>query len=408
MSLRTVSLAALALCACNDRTLPESSASDGGASTGEPAASTGGVEASSGTPTTGVPTTGEPPSSCGDGQVDVGEVCLGEPVQIDAAPVGQLATADVDGDGRIDLLTESGLWLQRDGGFEPGVVPALAAKWRGFGDFDGDGRIDLYYCDFEQRFVALSRGDGAGGFAEPVVTEVSQLVRPDAIDVDGDGRTELVAQAPELKTLRSYVATDDLHVMPLASLPMSTMAFITDVGDGDGDGLPDLMVIDGLTPRIWWGLGDGSFAKTMEYLPQVNDVRFADIEGDGVDELVFSQSQFPPWQDGLHWAGVMWPIGEQSEWPVAEVPLDGFGSELTAGDLSSDGLADVLVWVQFEAGGSEIVVLCSGPGRSLVECASAAPDLSVRAWAPLHANGDGALDLVIAGDDGLWVIPADP
>lgn len=408
MSLRTVSLVALALCACNDRTLPESSASHGGASTGEPAASTGGVEASTGAPTTGVPTTGEPPASCGDGQVDVGEVCLGEPVQIDATPVGQLATADVDGDGRIDLLTESGLWLQRDGGFEPGVVPALAARWRGFGDFDGDGRIDLYYCDDEQRFVALSRGDGAGGFAEPVVTEVSRLVRPDAIDVDGDGRTELVAQALELSTLRSYVATDDLHVVPLASLSMSMMAYVTDVGDGDGDGLPDLMVVDGGTPRIWWGLGDGSFAKTMGYLPQVDDIGFADIEGDGVDELVFTDGVPGTWGPGSYWAGVMWPIGEQSEWPVAEAPLDDFGVHVAAGDLGSDGLADLIVWVWFELGGSEIVVFCSAPDRTLVECASAESDLSVRRWAPLHANGDGALDLVIAGDDGLWVIPADP
>lgn len=415
MSLRPSCLAVLALCACNERTLPESSASVGessttGSSTGEPAASTGVVEASTGDASSGTPTTGAPPapSTCGDGHVDVGEVCLGEPVLIDSAPAEQLATADVDGDGRIDLLTENGLWLQRDGGFEAGVLPALAARWRGFGDFDGDGLVDLYYCDYDERFVGLSRGDGLGGFAEPVVTEVSQLSRPLAIDVDGDGRTELVAQAAELEALRIYVAADDLQVMPLAIQPMSMWAHVRDVGDGDGDGVPDLMIVDGGTPRIWWGLGDGSFATPKEYLPTVADIRFADIEGDGVDEFMFSDSVYPPWQPDKHWAGVMWPIGEQSEWPVASVQIDVGGSELAAGDFSGDGLADVSVAIRLDVGGWALAVLCSAPERTLVACAHADMGLPVNKLAPLHANADGALDLVIAGDDGLWVIPADP
>jgi hypothetical protein len=414
MSLRTSFLAVLALGACSERPLPESSASAGssstGTSTGEPAASTGVVEASSGAPTTATTGTQQEPSTCGDGQVDVGEVCLGEPVQIDVAPAEQLATADVDGDGRIDLLTESGLWLQRDGGFEPGVVPALAATWRGFGDFDGDGRVDIYYCDYDERFVALSRGDGAGGFAEPVVTEVSQLSRPHAIDVDGDGRTELVAQSRELDALRTYVATADLHVEPMVIQPMSEMDFINDHGDGDGDGVPDLLIFDGQTPQIWWGLGDGSFAEGEESIPSVVDLRFADIEGDGADEFVFASALYPPFlMPAVYSTGVMWRTGEQSEWHVSKLEVDGLSGELAAGDLSGDGLADLVGSQWFETGEYSLAVLCSAPDRTLVACASGGFDMKAQRIVPLHINADGALDLVIAaGDDGLWIIPAAP
>jgi hypothetical protein len=88
------------------------------------------------------------------------------------------------------------------------VVPPLVIGG-GVADFDGDGRVDLFAYDREARTLALSRGDGLGGFAEPTVTVVSQLNGAFAADVDGDGRSEIVGQAPELDALRTYAAGDD-------------------------------------------------------------------------------------------------------------------------------------------------------------------------------------------------------
>jgi hypothetical protein len=56
------------------------------------------------------------------------------------------------------------------------VLPLSYFRWGqaiAVGDFDGDGRTDAAYGREITSGVALMRGDGAGGFHAPIVTETT-------------------------------------------------------------------------------------------------------------------------------------------------------------------------------------------------------------------------------------------
>ncbi|PCC74493.1 Repeat domain-containing protein [Nannocystis exedens] len=408
MRRRTVVLVALG-CACNERELPGQTDAGGPVTTrtsGDATASTAAPATSGELPTTGAATTDAAPDTCGNGVVEPGEVCLGPPRQIDVGPVHRVWTADVDRDGRDDVLTPTGLWLQRDGGLEPGSALPLAPA--GIGDFDGDGRVDLFAYDGDARTLAWSRGDGQGSFGAPVVTDASELRSAAAADVDGDGRSDIVAQAPELDALRTYAAADDGSFVPLEIGPMSRWAALTGIGDADGDGLPDVLVSESGVTTPWWGQGDGTFVASDEPLPPQASYALADLEGDGADELLFAHAN-EWWDDALYAAGAMWLVGPPAEWPVAQVELADVAIQHIAGDMSQDGLGDVIVGRLGEPGQAVLEVLCSAPGRQLGRCASAALTSPVEHLAAADVQADGALDLVFAaGEAGLWTVVAGP
>ncbi|MFY0532754.1 FG-GAP repeat domain-containing protein [Nannocystis pusilla] len=405
MRSRPVVLFALA-CACGRRELPGQTDAGGPATTGtgDAPASTTAATASGETPTTSE-TTAPAPDTCGNGVVEPGEVCLGTLRQIDAGAVRQLWTADVDGDGRVDVMTPAGLWLQRDGWLEPGPVCRSRRPASATSTATGASTCSPTTAT---RTLAWSRGDGQGSFGAPIVADVSDLRIPRVADVNGDGRSDVVAQAPELDALRTYAAADDGPFAPLEIGPMSRWAAVTGIGDGNGDGFPDVLVSESDTTTPWWGQGDGTFAASTEPLPSQVSYALADLEGDGVDELLFAHAE-ASWDEGFYAAGAMWLIGAPAEWPVAQVELADVAIRQIAGDTSHDGLADVIVARLDGPGRHVLEVLCSAPERQLSPCASVTLESEVEQLAAADVTADGALDVVFAaGEAGLWAVVAAP
>jgi hypothetical protein len=182
-------------------------------------------------------------------------------------PIGthgdHLLVADLDGDGRLDMLLGSSvlghkrlLRLGREGGgwevaalpqVRPGLVGAVAAA-----DLDGDGKLDLVlgYVSFELREWH---------------TGIDVLYRR------GDGW--------ERRTLWNE--------------PGRAMVTAAATGDLDGDGRPDLAALtgDGRTLLFRGGPGGGFVRELSPELPDERrcrgyDVALADLDGDGSDELV--------------------------------------------------------------------------------------------------------------------------
>ena len=127
-----------------------------------------------------------------------------------------VATADVDGDGRVDLLVAN-FWssdvtvlsAQRPVASTVSYAPAPAiplttpsvdqpvptsAQFVASGDVNGDGHVDLVTANTTSSDVSVLLGDGSGNFTEPVEPfHVPSAPRSVALgDVDSDGDVDIV------------------------------------------------------------------------------------------------------------------------------------------------------------------------------------------------------------------------
>ena len=232
-----------------------------------------------------------------------------------ASPVA-MAAADFDGDGRSDLVTANNqgnsmtvLLAGQHGGFvtQPALPVGVAPNWVATADLDGDGAIDLVAVN--QNCISGNCGPG------------SVAVRLGA----GDG-----------------------SFGPRSFFPTGTNPQSVAIGDYDGDGVPDLAVVNAVTiitqgpgtVSILLGRGDGGFDAGGEFPAGDGplDVAAADFDEDGaLDLAVVNSIPFVV----AHDVAMLRGNGDGTfELPVQH-PV-GFGpAALVAADLDADGALDV-------------------------------------------------------------------
>jgi hypothetical protein len=247
-----------------------------------------------------------------------------------------LALADLNHDGKVDLLVEEVLASNYrvdvqlgngDGTFQPlGAGPAvlfpLPSADKGDQFISGitlvslrgdSSRLDLLLSTPLGPYIALSNGDGTFQTSalalpnDPVSTTALGFasyanVGAQAIDLNGDGKPDLVVS--DAGGLETYLGNGDGTFGPPAGTallsssdnygePSSTQVVF---GDINGDGKPDLIFADAMNGYIGLavGNGDGTFATApllFSSSPQISPFRFAaqataDINGDGVSDLL--------------------------------------------------------------------------------------------------------------------------
>ena len=178
-----------------------------------------------------------------------------------AEALSDMATADIDGDGMLDLVLRVPdsfclLWVKGngDGTFQQmsgiGCVNGGPVAAFTLGDFNRDGKVDLadIGCDQENGGFPLGfadctlyvfLGDGSGGFSQ------SQSVKM------ASGQTSYTMQSADI----------------------------------NGDGNLDLVNVRGSQGLIWWGRGNGTFAAPTYLKPSTKDpldaAAVADFNNDG-------------------------------------------------------------------------------------------------------------------------------
>jgi hypothetical protein len=228
-----------------------------------------------------------------------------------------VAAADFNGDGKLDVVTDSWghdqiLLLLGDcaGNLVPPGRPFQTGK-RPYqrlrsADFNKDGMPDVVTTDLDMSAVSILLGDGKGGFREAPGSPVPAGAAPWAVAIDDlnrDGNLDL-AVIPYDRDVRDPKdvgvtvllgdGTGRFSKMPGSPFPFSDCQGPDHVATGDfnGDGLRDIVVSCAQSNSLTFFLGQrgGGFRVSVRHLPDIgwSGLAVGDLDGDGKDDVVVS------------------------------------------------------------------------------------------------------------------------
>ncbi|MGA8741409.1 MAG: VCBS repeat-containing protein [Terracidiphilus sp.] len=343
-----------------------------------------------------------------------------------------IAVADVNGDGRPDLLVTSSCY---DNGCAKGAVSVLLGEDDGtfkaapnYGSGGGDansiaaadlrrvGKLDLVVvsaCISEPNcpggVVGVLLDDGNGGFRK-AMTYGSGGLDPYSVavaDVNGDGRPDLVVanvysdSSAAVGSIGVLLGNGDGTFRPAMSFNSGAEnADSVRIADVNGDGIPDLVVANECgnsdctsgAVSVLLGNGNGTFQPAVNYSSAgryASSVAVADVNRDGKPDLIVSNWCVSSGDCANGTVGVLLGNGNGTFQPAVIYGSGGqYARPAVVADLNGDGKPDLVV----ANDGSMSVLLGNGDGTFQTAKVTATP--------PELDTGDGSLAVMDFNDDG--------
>jgi hypothetical protein len=335
----------------------------------------------------------------------------------------QVVTADFNGDGMGDLALVAA--ASNEGasvssftvllGKGHGVFPTSTAYSvlgspgaAAVGDFNGDGIPDLAVASQATGALAILLGTGNGGFANWQTENVYLLSQPTAVavgDVNGDGKLDLVVVDSDGGKLQVLLGNGDgtFTVGPKFS-PGGPNPYAIVLADFNGDGILDIAVARTAPEAldILAGNGDGTFRKLAGYEGGQNYVlglAAADFNGDGKPDLAVTKVDYA--SGGLTDPALEVFLGNGDgtfQAPLkSPLPAEPFG--FAVADFNGDGVPDVAAILST----NEIQILL-GRGNGAFRMGATVTTMPGRGGvAAADFNGDGKADLAYSATDASFL-----
>ena len=323
-----------------------------------------------------------------------------------------VATADLNGDGKLDLVINiydqaeiAVLFGNGDGTFQPPQTFPIGGEsaWIALADFNNDGKLDVVTANYDANLSVLL-GNGDGTFQPflntPLDTTPGQITTG---DFNGDGKLDVavpICPVGELgdcgapSTVGILLGNGDGTFQPEVNYPAGPSATTSVAGDFNGDGRLDLAVSgisDGSPTNgigILLGNGDGSFQAPSILSGPYFFLTTADLNQDGILDLAAIDNSS---------LSILIGNGDGTFKPPISYTVGNYLISITSGDFNADGHPDLVVLDNsFLTGDPIYILLGNGDGTFRTPIEIPTPPIhggQFGASATGDFNGDGRLDL---------------
>jgi hypothetical protein len=213
-------------------------------------------------------------------------------------------TADIDGDGDLDLLTPNftgnsvSIRLNDGNGAFSGTTNVqVGSQPRGLAltDLDGDGDLDIITANYNANTASVRFNNGSGSFSGS--TEITVGSQPQSVmtaDLDGDGDQDLLVSNGASSTVSILLNNGSGAFSSNPDVAVGSFPFSLTTADVDNDGDIDLLTgsYQSTTVSIRLNTGSGIFIGTtnLNAGSQPRGVTTADIDADGDLDLLVANA----------------------------------------------------------------------------------------------------------------------
>ncbi|MDP5281371.1 VCBS repeat-containing protein [Sphingomonas sp. DG1-23] len=304
--------------------------------------------------------------------------------------------------------------------FEPGIFRAVSntnyqSQQLAVGDFDQDGKLDMLVSSVPvsepyRGQVSFLKGRGDGAFEAPVniITSNTTGTQIAVGDMNGDGRPDLAVQgiinfnpggSPSDTYLKILLGNGDgtfTSISQTTAMAVSnTLLTLRDVGN---DGRADLFTVSqasgqsSLSVRVTGANGvPGGEVRYALPAGGSKELAIADVNGDGkLDAIVGTPGGY----------SILLGNAGGTFQAALNTSLPNSVRALASGDFNGDGEIDLAIATYDGASFVSALTILQGNGDGTFQQSQALASRFVTSIAVADLNGDGALDIMTAGNSG--------